>query len=539
MQSCHFKKLALSALVLAAFGASAKSGESWVPTQTLAQDGGTAVHGLALRAGELVHVTVSLELRNESKLDALANSLLAGKPAQHITSDEFLKTYAPSAASVEAVVEHLTKSGFVNIEVAKNNLLVSADGSAATVKQAFNAELHHFTTVDGRDAYANVTDAQVPASLKGIVKAVIGLQTIELSHTMIKEAAVTPDASSITGHSPTDFPTIYDANGLPPATKTVLGIISDGNMTQTKADLATFVAQAGFATPSVTYEIVGSAGTDTSGTPEWDLDSQDALSAAGGSLKQIIFYVATSLSDSALTQAYNQVVTDNTAKVINVSLGECENTAKSSGVSATDDAIFKTAVAQGQTFSVSSGDSGSHECTKRKNADSYPAVSPYVIALGGTTLSTTGTTTWAGETVWVDGGGGPSLTEAAPAWQKSSGVLKGGTKRGVPDLAFDSDPNSGSKIIVNGKTAQYGGTSLAAPLFSGFWARIQSANNNTLVFPASALYQFGPTNAALFHDVTSGNNGGYSAAAGWDYTTGFGSLDVGSFAAFVASHSGF
>jgi len=254
-----------------------------------------------------------------------------------------------------------------------------------------------------------------------------------------------------------------------------------------------------------------------------------------------------------LNTDYNTVVSANVAKVINVSLGECETSAKGDGTEATDDQIFETAVAQGQTFAVASGDSGSYECGGKTNEQSYPAVSPYVIAVGGTTLTTTSGGVWSAETAWsctsyrtcpqsADGGsgGGVSSTEAAPSWQTSSGVLGTSTKRGVPDIAFDANPATGSLPIVDGTVTQYGGTSLATPIFVGFWARIQSAHSNGLVFPATALYKYGPANeSTILHDITSGSNGGYSAKSGWDYVTGFGSLNVGPFATFLTNNAGF
>ena len=228
------------------------------------------------------------------------------------------------------------------------------------------------------------------------------------------------------------------------------------------------------------------------------------------------------------------------AKVINVSLGGCETSSKTSGFTASSDQIFAVAVAQGQTFSISTGDSGSMECGRRKgNQQSYPAVSPYVMAIGGTTLTTTGNTTYASEKTWKGGGGGPSTTETAPSWQVSSGVLNGGTGRGVPDISFDADPNTGSKIIVNGSIVQYGGTSLSAPLFAGFWARIQSASTKTLGFPDPSIYANGGANPGLFHDVTTGSNGGFTAKAGWDYATGWGSVNIGALATFIANTPGF
>jgi pseudomonalisin/xanthomonalisin len=105
--------------------------------------------------------------------------------------------------------------------------------------------------------------------------------------------------------------------------------------------------------------------------------------------------------------------------------------------------------------------------------------------------------------------------EPKPSWQTQGG----GTTRDVADVAFDADPNSGSIIIVNGGNAQYGGTSLAAPLFAATWARMLAAHP-TLGFAAPHLYA---VSTASYHDITSGSNGGETATAGWDYASGFGS----------------
>jgi PKD repeat protein len=131
-------------------------------------------------------------------------------------------------------------------------------------------------------------------------------------------------------------------------------------------------------------------------------------------------------------------------------------------------------------------------------------------------------------------GGGPSLTENAPSWQTAAGVLGTSTKRGVPDISFDASPNSGALVLVNGSNAQIGGTSLAAPLWAGFWTRIQAAHGNTLPFPAATIYQGAAANPGWFHDVTSGNQG-YAAATGWDYASGYGSVIISALSASLGS----
>jgi len=94
----------------------------------------------------------------------------------------------------------------------------------------------------------------------------------------------------------------------------------------------------------------------------------------------------------------------------------------------------------------------------------------------------------------------------------------------VPDLAFDADPNSGAIIYVKGALQQWGGTSLSSPLFVGTWARML-AGKPSLGFAGPHLYTLP---ASVYHDVTSGSNGGETATTGWDYTTGFGSMIIGS-----------
>ena len=548
----HAPRLRLSSLArLSAIAAAAcvvagahAATPAWVATTTKAHDPRGAVHLAPMRAGDAVPVVVSLKLRNKAELDALTTRLMAGDSGAHaLTQAQFMARHAPTDDQVARVVAYLRQQGFSGVEVAPNHLLVSATGGAGVIKQAFQAELHSYD-VGGRVAYANVTDALVPAALGDTVLGIVGLQTVHLAHVHAKRAdaahtlAATPQATG--GVSIPSFPIIYGASNLPSATNATIGIITSGSLTQTIKDLKSFASSAGYPVPPVTTSVVGTAGTSTSGTDEWNMDSQASLAAAGGTIKSMVLYNVNSLSDANLSLGYNRATTDNLARAINVSLGACETDEAS--IEPTQDQIFQSAVAQGQMFSVSSGDSGPYECggTGGK-AQSYPAVSPYVMAVGGTTLSTNGTA-WAGETVWSctsastcqqssagGAGGGPSLTEKAPSWQIASGVLGTSTMRGVPDISFDASPTSGALVLVNGTQEQIGGTSLAAPLWAGFWSRIQSQDGNTLPFPAATMYQGGSAHPEWFHDVTSGNQGN-AAGTGWDYATGWGSVQVDHFA---------
>jgi pseudomonalisin len=509
----------------------------WTKTDTRAHETRKAIFREYLKENEPLDIVVTLKLRNRDLLEHHLQALTRpGDPEfrRWLSSEQIMADYAPLPDRAQAVADHLTHAGFTNVHIESNRLLITATGAPAAIRKAFNTEIGRFVH-DGREVIANVMDVQVPSELSDTVLSVLGLQTIDQMHTMIRPAASVLLTGSVHGLNPVLFPVVYNAASLPTASTMSVGIITEGNMTQTISDLHQFENQNNLPAINPTKVTVGPPSNDTSNTAEWDLDSQTIQAMAGGQVAQMIFYIANSLTNANLTKTFNKAVSDNIAKVINVSLGECESAAYGDGSMASDDQIFQIAIAQGQTFSVSSGDSGSKECGNPQGTAvgaSYPASSPYVIAVGGTTLSTDANGNYASETTWSGTGGSPSLIELKPSWQ--NGVVSG-TYRGVPDIAFDADPYSGAIIVVNGQSAQYGGTSLASPLFVGSWARIQSANNAKLGFPASWIYSYGAQHTSAFHDVTSGSNGGYSAAAGWDYTTGFGSFDVAATALLTRS----
>ncbi|NIE85442.1 MULTISPECIES: S53 family serine peptidase [unclassified Burkholderia] len=622
----HFTKLLIASAALAAFGMQAghaAAQQGWTTTRTkaflpLVQPAAStaaaasitssagltqAASSLDLASGSAVHVTVGLKLRNEARLDQFIAKLQHGSGGGFLTPAQFAEQYGPTQAQADAVAAHLRASGFTNVQIAPNRLFVTADGTAGTVKQAFNTQLKQFTTAKGRRAFANAQDAQVPSSLGGVVDTVLGLQDVVVAHTYHHrfqpseqqgEAAASLTravaAGTATGHNPVQFSSIYDAGSTPSAANTTVGIITYGSQTQTVKDLNTFASANHLsAVSSQVINTGGSGRTYNSGDLEWQLDSQSIVGAAGGAVQKVVFYNAPddAQTDQALlddiSNAFNRAVSDNVAKVINVSLGWCETDSDASSIRSADNNIFKQAVAQGQTFSVSSGDEGAYECSTSRvsgvggvpNTTHYsvsaPASSPYVIAVGGTTLYTSGST-WANETVWNEGlqaigyydnegdydstkrlwatGGGYSTVEAAPSWQSSS-VTGTSSGRALPDIAFDAASSTGAILYYNGSTTdgsgnpnQVGGTSLASPIFVGIWARLQSANGNALGFPAASLYQYFPSNASLLHDVTSGNNGsgsykGFAAATGWDGSTGFGSIDISKLYSFIKSHSDF
>ena len=544
-----------------------------------------------LESSKPLHVSVSLNLRNLTELETLLGELDNPRSPHYrkfLTPEQFKARFAPTGDQVKSVVAHLAAQGFRNIEVAPNNMLVSADGNAASVNAAFHAQMKTFVHKNERH-YANAADVTVPAALGDVVDSVVGLQDYAKPHTLMHRASIESTkaaAADEVAHNPTDFASIYGAGNTPTASRTVVGIITWGDLSQTIADLKAFTKANHL--PTVNTRVApGSAGTlalDEGAFDEWNLDSQSIIGISGG-VKQLVFYTAVNgdsqdsgLTNATLIAAYNKAATENVAKVINVSLGSDETAAHNDGSQAADDKVFIQAMLQGQTFSIASGDEGVYGWSTDPiegalayvaNANgvvqidlshysvSEPATSPYVIAVGGTTLKTIGNKTWAGETVWNEGlypvdadngdfnqrlwasTGGASLYEAAPWWQTH--VLgASATKRQVPDVSFDAASSTGAKIYVQGQVETFGGTSLASPLFTGVWARMESAHDNTLGMPAKDMYVHFNKHKAPLHDVTAGNNGylghGHKAKVGYDNTTGWGSLDISAFNSYITKY---
>lgn len=551
------KDLRRQALVLAVAGAVGIAGSAQAAQANSGAQLATVGHATLLSRGDVIsgpvalsqtiHVTVGLKLRDKAGLDAFMAKMAqpgTGTLRPRMSKTQLVTDHLPTSTQVQAVVNFLRGAGFHNIHVSANNLLVSADASAATVQSAFRTSMVKVRTHDGRTAFANSSGIKVPVALQGIVQAVLGLQTVHVAHILARAPVQTQATTgvSITGHLPMDFQTLYGADSLPPATDIDVGIISVGDMTQTLTDFQNFLTGNSLSAPAVAIECIANPAGPTpagdancsawgdQGTIEWDLDSQDIIGMSGG-VKSLTFYSAQDFSSSGLIAAINAAVTENKARVIDMSIGGCERYSDSGqggdGSAQVVDAIFETGAAtNGQTFSISTGDSGSDECGDgQMNSASWPASSPWVVAAGGTTLSTGRRGQYYTETVWTGAGGSPSSFEGMPSWQ--AGVVPG-TTRGLPDIAFDADPGSGSQLYYNGQSpsrnTQVGGTSLAAPLFTGAWARILETNPS-LGFAAPHIYQ--DLSATDFNDVVRGSNGQYRATVGWDFASGFGSLKVG------------
>jgi pseudomonalisin len=429
--------------------------------------------------------------------------------------------------------------------VSANRLLVTLSGSSSQVAGALQTGFQRFHSSADGDFFAASKAAQLPASFASSVTAVLGLSSLSkvaLPTPSVRSAsalaagkAALPAAGLPTSlnypatYTPQQLNAMYDSPSSQTGTGQQLAIITEGDVSQPKADLATFEKTYGL--PSVTWNQinVGTPSTDTSGDDEWDLDSQYSTAFAPG-VTTLNVYVGPSLSDDDILTTVNKWISDDIAKQGSFSAGECDLLADASGFPAGLDAVLKQADAQGQTLFASSGDTGS-QCPAITGVNgvpagipdtNYPASSPYAIGVGGTSVLNNNPLSEIG---WYAGGGGLSPVEPAATFQANTKVLgvTAPPTRAVPDVSLDADPESGYDVVVDGAVEGIGGTSASAPSWQGIWARVNGAHTG-LGFAGPILYSTEPSSA--FHDITVGANGAYTAGPGYDLVTGLGTPDI-------------
>ncbi|HYM90906.1 MAG TPA: S53 family peptidase, partial [bacterium] len=238
-------------------------------------------------------------------------------------------------------------------------------------------------------------------------------------------------------------------------------------------------------------------------------------------------------TDRGFLDAITTAVHDSTnnPSAISISWGAAEANWTQQAMLSFDQA-FQEAAALGVTVCCAAGDDGSSDGVQdgAPHVD-FPAASTFVLGCGGTSLASTGTSITS-EVVWNDPGdgatgGGVSRQFALPSWQANASVppspAPGSGGRGVPDVAGDASPASGYTVLVDGLWIVIGGTSAVAPLWAGLIALLNEQKGKPMGYLNPVLY--GLMSKGVFHDITQGNNGAYTAGPGWDPCTGLGTPD--------------
>ena len=285
-----------------------------------------------------------------------------------------------------------------------------------------------------------------------------------------------------------------------------------------ESDLTNYWNLLGLATRPNVYSVSVDGATNSPGSGD-DIENDLDIQTIGGIVPNSNIYVYFAPNSlQGFQDAFSAAANNKTHpfNVISCSWGAPE-AAFTSGQLKTFNNLLASIAAKGITICVASGDNGSSDGLSGLNVD-FPASSPNVLACGGTSLncpSQVYSTKTTSERSWSGSGGGFSSYFAKPSYQNNVPLLSKSSKRAIPDVSADADPNTGVIVALDGQYYVVGGTSLSAPIWAGYLA----GQNIGRRFVTPILYK---NLQSGFHDIVQGSNGAYSARQGFDLVTGWG-----------------
>ena len=478
-------------------------------------------------AGEATTVSLSfaLKVRDPARLAKLIAS------GQTVSPDTYAAEFGPDKAAVEVAVGWLQSIGFTT-SWRTGSGLIAADGPAPTAASILQVDIEAFRLSDGTTFYAALGQPRLPPQLAIAASSVSGLDNYRRAHSLAVRSG---------GLTPSDVLAFYNLKPLRDAGLDGTGqtiVLPEIDDLPNLTDLNKFATEFGLP-PFDSYLTIKrdpNWGTPEKPQGETVLDLE-ILHEVAPQAKLVIYLSASDFGHG--DRAFDQMVTDHLGSIISESLGACEPDTPA-GHRNNYASIQDRATALGMSHFVASGDSGAYTCGEDQDAaGSFPATLPTVTAVGGTTVFQSTTGAYFKEMAWgapIDesgSGGGPSLYYAVPDYQKTVIQAAGHGLRQVPDVSANADPATGFHIVFSGRDGQVGGTSAATPLWAGTMALInQDLKKKGLReagFANPALYWMGQNSPTLlakpFHDVTTGNNLAFDAGPGWDFATGWGSMD--------------
>jgi kumamolisin len=483
---------------------------------------------------------------------------------QRIPEESFATQYGAHPEEIRRVEEFARTHGLRVVEAHAARRSVLVQGTAEQMSRAFSVTLGRYRhtivrrrrgqpeveTYRGRDGFVHV-----PNELSEIVTGVFGLD----NRTIAKHNS--PDPPSTTPLPTTEITKLYDFPANQAAGQTI-GIVSAAGGYLASDINSTF----GGVPPQVTD--VSIDGQTNGGFPDGET-TQDiciAALAAPGAAMAVYFQPGDEMGwVNLFGRVAHPGLGDPHCSVVSSSFYICDgddpdtltNEGVSAGLLSTVSDAFMDAALQGVTICIASGDTGANSKVggnpaawslpfgpDHKAHVQFPGSSPWVLAVGGTTIGHVSGTSF-DEYVWNDPnaldpsqwgttGGGVSVFFPKPSYQSAAGIpvslYNGKPGRGVPDVAGNASFNAGYSGIFEGGTPELGnGTSASSPLWAGLIAVLNAALGVNVGFVNPVIYALG---SSVFRDIVPGagpadnsNAGiaGYPAGIGWDACTGWGS----------------
>lgn len=522
-----------------------------------------AVASVPQAAARGVLVTVHLPLRNTDELDSLIQRQTDRSSSDYhrfLTPQQFRERYGPTSADLSSTAAALRAQGF---ETHVTSQGVFAAAPQATVERTFNVHLRQ-TLSNGRSALSADRSVSMPAALSKVGATVgFAMRLAQVNSKLLHP--ITNNRYSPAG--PYWFTDLKQAYGYPSYQTAngrgrTIAIVIDSDILD--SDLALYFGHEKLAPPVVERRPVNGGpqafSTSNGSSIEASLDVQQSFGSAPGA--HIMLYGIPQLSQEDITAAYQAIVDDNKADIVNMSFGLCELffTAPYNGgvdftsIIKTNHDIFRQGNAQGITFVNSSGDNGAYQCTNAAQTEfikgvQNPSDDTAVTSVGGTDLVTNSVnggrdSSYVRESEFFDQfdvpvpndiwgpGGGISVLFAKPWYQNL--VQTHANTRTIPDIALHMggcpqgsrqpcNPDDSSVVVaIDGGLFGVIGTSAASPDIAGLLAVTEQTLGGRLGNANGYIYTLASTlGPAAFRQNIPGNNG-YPALNGYDYVTGNG-----------------
>lgn len=532
--------------------------------------------------GTLPMQRIQIVLNRSAQTEAALSQFLedqqnTASPNYHhwLTPAEFGAQFGAAQSDITAVTNWLQSEGFTVDNISNGRTVIEFSGTAAVVQRAFGTEIHSYA-VNGHQYWANSADPKIPAALAPAIGGVLSLYNFPI-HTQVhavgkapatlNSAGVKPQVNlggSAHALSPGDYAVIYNSKPLVNSGVNGSGykIAVLGRSNLNTQDIADF--RRVFGLPAIPLQVIvnGTNPGDLGGDEELEavLDTSWAGAVAPDATVEFVVSASTNNTDGTfLSEEY--AIDNNLADVISDSFGSCEADYSQSTANYLS-SLAQQAAAQGMTFTVASGDSGSAGCDSASETSATGplsvnilAATPYTVAVGGTQLNENGNSSyWSSqsgsnfvsansyipEDVWgtsggnlYASGGGRSTFFIKPSWQTGVTGIPSDGARDIPDVslsaAVSDDPyalcidggcaaSKGSYISVE----LVGGTSATAPSFASIMALIdqkmgaRQGNANSALYRIAASENWNSCNASntsslpsgscVFNDITSGTN---------------------------------
>jgi pseudomonalisin len=486
-------------------------------------------------------------------------------PSYHawLTPEEFGRRFGLASEQVGAVADWIRSEGFSVDGVARGRGWIEFSGTVRQVERTFHTAIRRFR-VDGTTHHANSLEPSIPRALASSVAGIASLH--DFVHTPLARVwkQVTP-ADQISGQNvlgPGDFATIYNVNPLYAAGLKGAGvkIAIPGRSDLVLADVQAFRSYFGLPANDPVIVHNGPPPGDLGGGEEVEADLDVQWSGAVAPQATIEFVVsATAFPNDGFTLSAAYIVDNALAPILSASFADCELIDAASTLDYFN-ALWGQAAAEGITVLVASGDVGAPQCYGMASVSGLCST-PYNVCVGGTMFVDTPAATWWSpnpdpvtkasalsyipEATWNEPGfgatgGGASAVYPKPWWQVAPGVPDDG-HRDLPDVSLAAAGHDGHVVFIGNTPYVVGGTSASAPCFAGLLALIVQKTGSPQGNANPTLYRLGNDQyanggAAVFHDITSGDNTflgvtGFASGTGYDLATGLGSVDASALAA--------